>query len=262
MKLFFIKKIILSMLNPAPAPFMPGFIKSIAKRPRIFAFIILVAQWLDLKRQTTIKKDYVINDEYYKKVQDYNADVTLKKIVTTTRRAEELFQVIVLPPRNIKDEKLLLIGPRNIQELIMAWVYGFTWKNIEAIDLYSTNQKITVMNMEDMKFDDGLFDAVLMANTFAYAKQPDRLLSEISRVIKPGGKLVFGATFLREETEFYGNRIRGNEIKRILDKLPLDIYYYNPIDKINASGNSQTIHLLGLVKNINNIDEKVDRIEL
>ena len=54
------------MMNPAPAPFTPGFIKSIAKRPRIFALLILVAQWLDLKRQTTIKKDYVINDEYYK----------------------------------------------------------------------------------------------------------------------------------------------------------------------------------------------------
>ena len=249
-------------MNPAPAPFTPGFIKSIAKRPRIFALLILVAQWLDLKRQTTIKKDYVINDEYYKKVQDYNADVTLKKIITTTRRAEELFQAIVLPPRNIKDEKLLLIGPRNIQELIMAWIYGFTWNNIEAIDLYSTNQKITVMNMEDMKFDDASFDAVLMANTFAYAKKPDRLLSEISRVLKPGGNLVFGATFVSEETEFYGNKICGDEIKSIIDKLPLDIYYYNPIDKINAAGNLQTVHLLGLVKNTNNIDDKVDRIEL
>ena len=64
----------------------------------------------------------------------------MTKFITTTRRFELLYQLLQIhSPSNIQDMQLLIIGPRNIAELLNAWTYGFKWKNINAIDLFSTN---------------------------------------------------------------------------------------------------------------------------
>jgi hypothetical protein len=55
------------------------------------------------------------------------------------------------------------VGPRNVQELFLAWTFGFKWKNIVGIDLYSTNKKIKVINMNNTNFAEETFDYVSMA---------------------------------------------------------------------------------------------------
>ena len=104
------------------------------------------------------------DDPYKKNVQEYNASVTINKLITTPRRAEELFQALRLPPRDLAKERLLLIGPRNVQEFYTAYLYGFSWQAIEGVDLYRTYPRIHVMDMEAMTFPDESFDSILMAN--------------------------------------------------------------------------------------------------
>ena len=43
---------------------------------------------------------------------------------------------------------------------------------------------------ERLPFDDGSFDAVVSASVFHYVRQPETALSEMRRVLRPGGRLV------------------------------------------------------------------------
>ena len=46
-----------------------------------------------------------------------------------------------------------------------AFLHGFQWKNMFAIDLFSVNKKIVVMNMEEMTWKNNYFENVVMAMT-------------------------------------------------------------------------------------------------
>ena len=230
----------------APAP-GNGILRRILLKPRLFDVLSLAFQLRDLGRQRRIGDSYTVDEEHYRKVQDYNAGVTLGKEITRTRRAEELFRLLSMPPRDLADEKLLLIGPRDVHEILLAWLHGYRWRNISGIDLYSTNPKIKAMNMEAMDFMDETFDAVFMANTLAYAKDSERCLAECVRVLKPGSRLVFGATYF-PEGEYPGNRLCGQDVLDVLHRLPVNLYFHRPVDKINALDKPQTIHLFGVVK--------------
>ena len=163
------------------------------------------------------------DDPYKKNVQEYNASVTINKLITTTRRAEELFQALRLPPRDLAKERLLLIGPRHVQEFYTAYLYGFSWQAIEGVDLYRTYPRIHVMDMEAMTFPDESFDSILMANTLSYAKSVRTCLGECARVLKKNGHFVFGSTYCPDGKEWVGNQVNGDEVKQnITVKLLMD----------------------------------------
>ncbi len=236
-----------AVVHPEPPARKMRPLRYLLRLPRAFDLLSLVLQLRDLRRQKNIAKSYAVDDPHYRHTQDYNASVTLGKEITRTRRAEELIQMLVLPPRDVGTERLLLIGPRDIHEFLMAWLYGFSWGRIDGIDLYSSNPKIKVMNMEDMTFDDGEYNDILMANTLAYAKDTERCIAECVRVLGPGGRLVFGATHAAE-SEFPGNLVTGQEILDMLRRQPVRIAIYRPVDKINALGVPQTVHLFAITK--------------
>ena len=207
---------------------------------------LLQIYWL--KHVDNVNRLALPGDEYYQRVQEYNASVTGANLVSVTRRAEALFPVLGAPPRDVTAEKLLLIGPRNVQELFTAWLYGFSWKNITAIDLYATHPKIQVMNMEAMTFANGTFDAILMSNTLAYAKDVRTCLAECARVLRPGGTLVFGQTFCPDAREYAGNRVSGSATAGYLKDIGLIPYYYHQTEKTNRLGFRQTYHVFGVRK--------------
>ena len=188
------------------------------------------------------------NDPYYANVQRYNASVTIGAQITTTRRTEELFQVLRLPARDLSRERVLLIGPRNVQEFYTAWLYGFSWNAIEGVDLYKTFPRIHVMNMEAMTFPDATFDCIAMSHTLAYAKSVRTCLAECARVLKTGGQMAFGATYCPDSDEFAGNQVSGDEIRAILAEVGLTPYYYRQSEKVNKLGLRQTAHYFGVRK--------------
>ncbi|AWH86436.1 class I SAM-dependent methyltransferase [Flavobacterium album] len=53
----------------------------------------------------------------------------------------------------------------------------------------SSTIKLMVMDGEDLSFPDASFEYVVMSHVLAVAKDPDRLLEQVHRVLKPGGKL-------------------------------------------------------------------------
>lgn len=232
--------------RPEPAA-TPGLWRTVVSRPRVFDVVSCLLQLRDAGALATLD-DAAPRTGFHARVAAYNAGVTRQKVVTTTRRAEICYQILQLPPRDLGRERLLIVGPRNIHELLLAWVHGYRWGNIEAIDLYSTHRKIRIMNMEAMTFPDESFDAVVMANTLAYASDTFQCLSETARVLKPSGRMVFGATYFPGSREWPGNHVSGNEIRGMLRKLALAVTFYHPVDKVNSLGGRQTAHILAVQK--------------
>jgi SAM-dependent methyltransferase len=232
--------------HPERLPARTSILRQVLLKPRVFDLVSCALQLADSRRLARIAAD-VPADEFYARVKRYNAGVALKKVVTRTRRAELLYQLLVVPPREVAREKLLIVGPRNVHELLIAWLYGFRWKNILGIDLYSTNERIVVMNMEEMGFRNGSFDAVVMAQTLPYAREPFRCLSEIARVLVPGGRLAFTSTYCPEGT-YPGNHVTGAELAGMLERLALRVRFYDARDKMNSDGALQTGHIFVVQK--------------
>ena len=237
-----------AVLRPAPtiAPVRP--LRQLLRTRVIFDIVSFVLQARDLRRTRKVERNYIVEDDYHRDVHDYNAAVTSGKGITTTRRAEDMYHILTQPPRDVANEELLIVGPRNILELYLAWLHGFSWRNIRGIDLYSTNPKIQPMNMEDMSFEDGTFDAISMAATLAYADDTFKALSEANRVLRPGGRFVFAVTYDPADERWRGSRITGAEIREMLGRLGLEIYFYSSRDKINVAGDQQTSHRFAVRK--------------
>jgi SAM-dependent methyltransferase len=223
-------------------------LKALLAAPILFDVGGLVVQARDLVRTRQIRNSYTVEDDYHRKVHDYNAGVTQAKRIHTTRRAEEFYQILEMPPRDTSAEKLLIVGPRNMMEFWIAWLHGFAWRNISAIDLYSTNPKIVEMNMEEMTFPRESFDAVSMSATLAYAADTSKVLRGVFDVLNPGGRFAFGQTYAPDGTDWPGNLIDGATMKEMLDEVGFEIYFYRAYPKINSKGRPQTSHRFGVRK--------------
>ena len=227
-----------------------GWLRSLVQRPIVFDAVSTILQLRDLRRLATLGRLESENDPHYEAVRSYNAGVTLRKLITRTRRAEDLLAALALPPCALHGERLLLIGPRNVHELLQAWVTGFAWRNIEAIDLYSTNSKIRVMNMEAMTHADDSFDAVLMSATLPYAKDVRGCLAEVMRVTKPGGRFVLAQTHVPENPGYPGNLIPGDEVIVWLAENGGELLYHHHFPRIITGGYAATIHHIAVRKRL------------
>ncbi|MBO6783850.1 MAG: class I SAM-dependent methyltransferase [Alphaproteobacteria bacterium] len=234
--------------------------RTFLRLPVVFDLVSLALQLRDIGRLSRLKQDYVVEDSHHRDVHDYNAGVAQAKKITTTRRSEEIYEILATPPRDLREEKLLIVGPRNVVELYLAWLHGYRWRNIQAIDLYSMNPKIRPMNMEAMEFADASFDALTMSATLAYAEDFARAIGEVARVLKPGGRFVFGHPYDPGSPEWPGNLVRGSEIRKMLNDAGMEIYFHTALDKTNSAGNVQTTHRFGAVK-IDGLPDLLDRVE-
>lgn len=237
-----IGKSLRSIISPAhrELPVMP--VRSFIRLPIIFDLASLFMQATDYFRLKRIKENFACDDEHHRKVLEYNATVTVNKVFTSTRRYEFLYNVLALPPRDLRNERILIIGPRNRAELLIAWSHGFSWNNIESIDLYSTNPKIQVMNMEEMTWPDESFDDVSMGLTLSYAKSTKKAISEVARVLKPGGRFVFSVSFVPDSQRWKEARVDGQSIANFLHECSFEIEVHQAIHRMTGDGFRQTLH--------------------
>jgi SAM-dependent methyltransferase len=231
-----------ALISPAgrAAPVRP--LRSLVALPGVFDLVSLALQARDLARLARIRDGYAVEGEHHRAVHDYNAEVTQAKRITTTRRVERYYDMLALPARDLSGDRLLIVGPRNVHELLVAWTRGYAWDRIEAIDLYSTNPKIAVMNMEKMSFEDARFDAVSMANTLSYADDTRTALAEVARVLKPGGRYAFSATYDPDGSRWKEDAVSGGAIATMLRETGFDIVMHFAVDKVNSQGRRQTSH--------------------
>ena len=143
-----VTKLILSILRPEERIGSSNTLKEILKFPVILIFPLSLFNYV-FKKDNRDKRLRKKSDDL-EEVRNYNFSVTFGKLITRSRRAEIYYKISSLIIPDLANKKLLIIGPRNVQELYMAWIYGFSWKNIQAIDLYSSHNKIKVMDMHNL----------------------------------------------------------------------------------------------------------------
>lgn len=175
-------------------------------------------------------------NEHVARVVAYNLGAVAHKRFTRTRRAEKYYRL--LPGTG----RLLIIGPRDVHELFIAWCYGYRWRDIDAIDLYAKHPKIRIMNMEHMTFPLATFDAVAMSHTLAYAEDTGRCLEGIARVLRPQGLCSFGATYVPEGSPWLGNQVTGDEVAVMLAQCRLVILYHDVMRKVDVNGLAIEVH--------------------
>jgi SAM-dependent methyltransferase len=95
-------------------------------------------------------------------------------------------------PRQVKG-KILIIGPRYTNELILARGLGWRGSDIFALDALSYSRKVTSGDAHDMPFPSSFFDSVVAGWVVPYSQAPECMFAEINRVISPSGVVIFGA---------------------------------------------------------------------
>jgi len=247
-----ITKLIFSIIRPEKRIGSSNTLKEILKLPVIFDLSSFLIQLRFVKRIIDINS-LENKSDHLQEVRNYNYSVTFSKLITRSRRAEIYYKMSSLIMPDISNKKLLIIGPRNVQELYMAWIYGFSWQNIKGIDLYSSHKKIKIMDMHNLDFKDATFDCVVMSNTLAYAHNTEKVINEVCRVLKPSGVFSFGATYSPGAERFREAIRDGETIYKILKKERMNIIFHLPQEKINSANRNQTMHHISAQKINQNI---------
>ena len=91
-----------------------------------------------------------------------------------------------------RNGKLLSIGARFESELFGYMSLGYQPSSIDAIDIFSYSAMIEPGNMHHIDFADDTFDVVIAGWVLYYSSNMKLALSEMRRVLKPGGKLILG----------------------------------------------------------------------
>ncbi|HVU01630.1 MAG TPA: metalloregulator ArsR/SmtB family transcription factor [Polyangiaceae bacterium] len=91
------------------------------------------------------------------------------------------------------------------------------------------NARAKVADAQALPFPDGSFDAALVLHTLTYAEDPERVLAETARVLRPGGRVVvecLNAHRRPEVTTPYGERHRGfspRALRKLLESTGFDV---------------------------------------
>ena len=128
-----------------------------------------------------------------------------------------------------KNFKVLSIGPRVESELMTIRSLGFKWKNIEAIDLHSYSSLVKLGDMHKLEFADNSFDFIISGWTLRYSNNVNKALSEILRVVKPGGLISIGFTYAKDGGKSFETRTNKTEENDIFSTSQLKEFFKNNI---------------------------------
>lgn len=85
---------------------------------------------------------------------------------------------------DISNLKVLCIGCRSVEEINYFRSVGV--KEVLGIDLFSESEKIIIMDMHNMTFEDNSFDIIFSSHSLEHARDYKKAISEFIRVAKDG----------------------------------------------------------------------------
>ena len=74
--------------------------------------------------------------------------------------------------------------------------YGFKNGDVVRLNIYEGDNIDVVCNGQDYPFDDNVFDKVLLRCLLEHVKNPEDILKEVNRILKPGGRIVIEVPFI------------------------------------------------------------------
>jgi SAM-dependent methyltransferase len=110
---------------------------------------------------------------------------------------------------DLRDLKVLTIGPRTEGEIFNLVAHGFRRRNIAALDLISYSPMVQLGDMHAMPYPDASFDVVLAGWVISYSDRKEVAAAEIARVAKPGAIIAIGIEWGRRTPEQIAADITG-----------------------------------------------------
>lgn len=105
-------------------------------------------------------------------------------------RMELLLYPLAAALRGCENAKVLIVGPRTEDDIYWARALGIN--NVRGLDLFSYSPWIDLGNIHKTSYQDREFDAVILGWVISYSLEPEKLVTECKRILKPGGYLGFG----------------------------------------------------------------------
>jgi SAM-dependent methyltransferase len=122
-------------------------------------------------------------------------DHNLKGLYHCNDRVNLLIKPLVAIEKINSNSKVLIIGPRNENDLYLLHSQGVKMENITGLDLISYSSRIKIGDMHKMDFEDNTFDAVIFGWTLSYSSKPQQAINEIMRVTKNEGLVAVGVEY-------------------------------------------------------------------
>lgn len=231
----FLKNVKRSLLvfYPQPALFTPTFLSWWLQSRLIFwaylwlrflGFLILKGGKISQFSSSAEDKEKVIARVIYLNcIEDFDI------IKFNRARIETMACLLKSIPSIQKSQKklrLLSIGPKNEGELLMYARYGFSWKNLIGVDLFSYSPKILAMDMHDMSFPDNSFDIVTSLWSIRYSYDLKKATKEIIRVAKDKAIIAVGITWNEDPVKDAGYVSQLRSLDELLD------YFSGHVDKV------------------------------
>jgi len=93
-----------------------------------------------------------------------------------------LFPLAALCKDNLHTTKVLIVGPRTEDDIY----------NTDGLDLFSYSPYIKIGDIHRSGIADASYDAVLLGWMISYSSEPEQVVAECLRILKPGGYLGIG----------------------------------------------------------------------
>lgn len=127
-------------------------------------------------------------------------------------RMDKLIKPVSVMEGVSKDARILVIGPRNEDDILNLIGSGFNKRNIIGLDLISYSPYIEVGDMHNTRFTDSYFDVVICGWTLSYSNQPKKFAEELTRILKNNGVIAIGVEY-SELTEEQAVATQGYHLK-------------------------------------------------
>jgi len=166
---------------------------------------------------------------------DVTVSHNLKSLYQCNDRMNLLIKPLMVIEKINSKSKILVIGPRNENDLFLLSAEGISFKNITGVDLITYSPYIKAGDMHSLEFQNNCFDAILIGWTLSYSSEPQKVIDEIIRVAKNGALVGVGVEY-SQLTKDDCLKLLGYSIQDF-DKLPERINSTKAI--IELFGNNQ-----------------------
>ncbi|MEM9773550.1 MAG: class I SAM-dependent methyltransferase [Chloroflexota bacterium] len=139
------------------------------------------------------------DDKAYQKYLDNQLERTLVKKHTPIRphlaiNIDRIAETVDLPQSDV-----LCIGCRNLNEIKYFDQKGA--RSTVGIDIFSESDRVIVMDMHKMMFDNSSFNVVYSAHSLEHAYDPQVVANEVMRIAKPGALIAIEVPYDFEPTK-------------------------------------------------------------
>jgi SAM-dependent methyltransferase len=133
-----------------------------------------------------------MDDGVGKQTIEHNFDALAKSDAfgMARRMSLLLYPVAAIFKDQLAQARILIVGPRTEDDVFWAKSLGLF--NTDAVDLFSYSPLIKLADIHHSGIPDQSYDAVLLGWVISYSSNPQLVIDECKRILKPNGLLGIG----------------------------------------------------------------------